>query len=100
MTLHEFRYLRYLLSELKRLQTESEAKSVMLDSWHTYGPQRVQTNWRTDVEKMAQDPMFRSAVVANLEAYFSRIERGLRDERAFKELLTVRTAPPLDEAPQ
>jgi len=92
--------MRYLLGELKRLQTESEAKSVMLDSWHTYGAERAHTNWRTDVKKMAQDPMFHAAVVANLDSYFTRVERGLRDEKALNELLTARAAPALDEAPQ
>jgi hypothetical protein len=86
MTAHELSYYRYLLREIKRLHTESEAKSVMLDSWNTYGKKGVAAPWRADVKKMARDPLFQSAVEANLEPHFTRIQRGLSDVTALKEL--------------
>lgn len=87
MTAHELAYCRYLLGEIKRLHTESQAQSVMLDSWNTYGKEGVRSNWRTDVQKMTKDPMFRSAVEANLEPHFSRIQRGLSDPAILQALL-------------
>jgi hypothetical protein len=93
MTAHELSYYRYLLEEIKRLQTESQAKSVMLDSWTTYGKDGVRSPWRADVQKMTNDPMFRSAVEANLEPHFSRIQRGLGDAKTLQELLSQERRP-------
>lgn len=93
MTTHELNYYRYLLGEIKRLQTECQAKSVMLDSWTTYGKNGVRTPWRADVDKMTKDPMFRSAVEANLEPHFSRIQRGLKDATTLQELLSQERRP-------
>lgn len=85
MTAHELAYYRYLLGEIKKLHTENQAKNVMLDSWNTYGKERVRSDWRIDVEKMTKDPMFRSAVEANLEPHFARIQRGLKDATTLRD---------------
>ncbi|MEO6120144.1 MAG: hypothetical protein ABIP12_05585 [Terriglobales bacterium] len=82
MTAHELAYYRYLLAEIKQLHTRNQAQSVMLDS-----PRRDNTDWRSGVEKMTQDPTFRSSVEANLEPHFTRIERGLTDAAALDGLL-------------
>ena len=87
MTAHELSYYRYLLSEIKKLHTESQAKSVMLDSWNTCGNSGVPSNWRIDVDKMAKDPLFQSAVEANMEPHFSRIQLGLSDTAVLQDLL-------------
>lgn len=87
MTAHELTYYRYLLSEIKKLHTENHAKSVMLDSWNSYGKEGVRADWRVDVAKMTKDPMFRSAVEANMEPHFTRIQRGLNDAGVLQELL-------------
>lgn len=89
MTAHELAYYRYLLGEIKKLHTENQAKSVMLDSWNTYGREGVRSDWRTDVAKMTKDPMFRSAVEANMEPHFTRIQRGLNDAAALQDLLRL-----------
>jgi len=87
MTAHELSYYRYLLAEIKNLQTQNHAKSVVLDSWNVRDKERVHSDWRAEVTTMAADPMFRSAVEANMEPYFTRIHRGLSDAAALQELL-------------
>lgn len=87
MTAHELNYYRYLLAEIKKLHTENHAKSVMLDTWNTLGKDGAPPDWRPEVAKMAQDPMFRSAVEANMEPLFTRIRRGLNDADTLRELL-------------
>lgn len=87
MTGHELSYYRYLLQEIKRLHTENQAQSVLLDSWSTAGREGLRNPWRVDAQKLTKDPMFRSAVEASLEAHFTRIQRGLGDPVALKELL-------------
>lgn len=87
MTAHELTYCRYLVGELKRMHTESQAKSVLLDSWTTYGSPGNRSDWRQEAEKMTKDLVFRSAVEANLEPRFSRIQRGLRDPATLQLLL-------------
>lgn len=89
MTAHELAYYRYLLQEIKRLHTENQARSVLLDSWSTYGREGIRNPWRIDAQKMTRDPLFRSAVEANLEPYFTRIQKGLADAGTLKELLRL-----------
>lgn len=99
MTAHELSYYRYLLQEIKRLHAENQARSVLLDSWSTYGREGVRNPWRLDVQKMTRDPLFRSAVEANLEPHLSRIERGLGDAGALKELLRLAAEPVAEREP-
>ncbi len=90
MTAHELAYYRYLLGEIKLLHTQNQAQSVLLDSWNTraHAAQRQEnSDWRTGVEKMTQDPTFRSSVEANLEPHFTRLERGLSDAATLESLL-------------
>lgn len=89
MTTHELAYYRYLLGEIKRLHTRNQAQSVMLDSWDSAGQvaARETSDWRAGVEKLAQDPTFRSSVEANLEPHFTRVERGLTDAAILKSLV-------------
>jgi hypothetical protein len=99
VTDHELRYYRYLLQEIKRLHTENQACSVLLDSWSNHGREGVRNPWRLDLQKMTSDPMFRSAVEANLEPHFTRIQRGLGDAAALKELLRLAAEPAAERAP-
>jgi hypothetical protein len=87
MTAHELSYYRYLLGELKKLHTENHAKSVVLDSWKNNGRPHGPIDWRADVDTMTKDPMFRSAVEANMEPYFTRVQCGLNDASALHDLL-------------
>ena len=88
MTAHELSYYRYLLGEIKKLHIENHAKSVALDSRNASPKEGLPPDWRADVAKMIKDPMFCSAVEANMEPYFTRIQRGLSDATALEALLS------------
>ncbi len=90
MTAHELAYYRYLLAEIKRLHTQNQAQSVLLDTWNSAGQVSARgedADWRKSAGKMAQDATFRSSVEANLEPHFTRLEQGLSDPAVLESLL-------------
>ena len=77
MNRHELDYGRFLIEEIKRLQAESQAKSVLLDSWTMQSNERNRNDWRPAVQNMVADPVFRSSVEATIAPYLTRLHRGL-----------------------
>jgi hypothetical protein len=85
MNSHQLAYVRHLLRKIKDLYIEKEAMAVLLDT----GTGRVTRSgdpWRVVVQRMQQDPVYRSAVEANLAPRLLRMEQALQDERLLKQL--------------
>jgi hypothetical protein len=87
MNRHELDYCRFLVTEIKRLLVESQAKSVLLDSWTMQANRRNANDWRPEVQTMVSDEVFCSGVEANLSPYVSRLHRALMDASALQELM-------------
>ena len=86
MTAHELRYLRFLLSRIKELYVEKEAMSVVLDGrWEQSGTDHG-VPWRKTVTTMQADPVYQSAVLANIAPYLQRVAQALQDESALERL--------------
>ena len=61
--------------------------SVLLDTPKcSTRPSSIHDLWRSSVQQMKDDPVFCSAVEANLAPYFSRLEQALQEELLFKGL--------------
>jgi hypothetical protein len=86
MTSHQLGYVRYLLHRIKALSIEKEAMSVLLDNAKDLSGMRVHYQWKESVERMRNDPVFCSAIEANLAPHFERMEQALQDEGLFKKL--------------
>lgn len=87
MTLHELKYCQHLVRRLKDLHIERAAMSTILDTPRLSAAGAP--DWRVSTEKMIQDPVFRSAVEANLAPLFERISAAMTDERALNDLATA-----------
>ena len=90
MTSHQLGYVRYLLRRIKDLYVEKEAMSVLLDNAKDLSGLRTHHQWRESVERMRKDPVFCSAIEANLAPVFERMEQALQDEGVLKELQECR----------
>jgi hypothetical protein len=90
MTSHQLGYVRYLLHRIKALSIEKEAMSVLLDNAKDLSGMRVHYQWKESVERMRNDPVFCSAIEANLAPHFERMEQALQDEGLFKKLQECR----------
>jgi hypothetical protein len=82
MTAHELAYCQYLLREIRGLCVENEAMSTLLANRNFSGEP-----WRDAVEKLCADGVFRSAVAANFDPYFSRLKRAMSDVDTLAELV-------------
>ena len=89
MTSSQLGYVRYLLRTIKNLHIEKEAMSVVLDTAKELDGSRTRGQWRKAVQRMRNDPVYCSAVEANLAPYFERIEKALLDETLLNKLLAV-----------
>lgn len=86
MTLHELTYVRYLLRSIRNLHIEKEAMAVVLDTAQGSDGPGSADSWRQSVQRMRDDPVFRSALEANLAPKFERLEQALQDEALLKKL--------------
>jgi hypothetical protein len=84
MNQEELAYCRSLLTEIKRLHAESQAKSVLLDSWTMQASQRSRGDWHAAVQTMIADRVFCSGVEASIEPYLSRLQRALHEVAAVR----------------
>ncbi len=89
MTSHQLGYVSYLLRTIKNLYIEKEAMSVVLDTAKDLDGKRACGRWRESVKQMREDPVFCSAVEANLAPHFRRIEHALQDEGVLKKLVGI-----------
>lgn len=87
MNRHELDYCHFLVTEIKRLLAESQAKSVLLDSWTMQANRRNGADWRPEVQTMVSDGVFCSAVEANLSPYLTRLHKALLDAPALQDLM-------------
>jgi hypothetical protein len=85
MTSYQPSYVRYLMRRIKDLYIEKEAMSVLLDTAKDLPGLRTK-QWRELVENMRTDPVFCSAVEANLAPHFERMEQALQDEGLLNKL--------------
>ncbi len=87
MTSHQLSYVRFLLRTIKNLHIEKEAMSVVLDTRKDLDGTRACGQWRESVKRMRNDPVYCSAVEANLAPQFERLELALQDEGVLNKLL-------------
>jgi hypothetical protein len=90
MTSHQLGYVRYLLRRIKDLYIEKEAMAVVLDTANDLGGLSTCGQWRESVQRMRNDPVYCSAVEANLAPQFLRLEQALQDENLLKKLQGAR----------
>jgi len=73
------------MRRIKDLYIEKEAMSVLLDT--AKDPPGLGTKqWRELVERMRNDPVYCSAVEANLGPLFERMERALQNDSLLNKL--------------
>lgn len=84
MTSHELRYCRFLIQTIKDLYVERAAMSTILDR-HKAG--RVSLDWRSNTKSMSKEAVFRSAVEANFEPFFTKLGLAMRNEQALTALV-------------
>ncbi len=94
MTSHQLGYVRYLVRTIKDLYIEKEAMSVVLDTAKDLNGKGACGQWRESVKEMRRDPVYCSAVEANLAPHFQRIEQALQDEGVLNKLLGIGVAAP------
>ena len=94
VTSHQLGYVRYLLRTIKNLHIEKEAMSVVLDTAKDLDGTLACGQWRESVKSMRDDPVYCSAVEANLAPHFQRIEQALQDEGVLNKLLNRGRADP------
>jgi hypothetical protein len=83
MTIHELRYFRFLIQTIKDLYVEKSAMSTILDG---HNAAQTSLDWRSKSESMMKDSVFRSAVEANFEPFFGKLERARSSEQALTAL--------------
>lgn len=84
MNAHELQYFRFLLQCLKDAYIENAAMSTVLDNVK-YRPRNA-PDWRTVVEDMTKDEVFRSSVEANRAPYWERVRLALSDAKILADL--------------
>jgi hypothetical protein len=84
MTSHELRYCRFLSQTIKDLYIERAAMSTVLDGKKTSANA---ADWRSKTASMLKDNVFRSAVEANFEPFFSKLSRAMSHEQTLAALV-------------
>lgn len=84
MTSHELRYCRFLVRTIKDLYVARSAMSTILDGGDS-GKTSAESRLKTAM--MVNDDVFRSAVEANFDPFFSRLQSSMTDEQVFKSLI-------------
>lgn len=87
MTAHELRYCRFLSQIIKDLYVERAAMSTILDGRNSSA---TAEDWRLKTASILKDSVFRSAVEANFEPFFSRLSRAINSEQTLRALAETR----------